>query len=495
MLFIAAASIIYPLIAYYLLLTLAGIRYYLKFRASMILDDEHLPTVTILIPARNEELVIESTLRAIIQLDYPKEKLEVILLNDGSTDRTEEIGRRFEKEYSFIKVINVENGGRGKSYALNYGLKFANGDIIAVYDADNQPERTSLRMLVSMIDNKHPVVVGKVKTQNWDVNILTRFISMEFMYFQLISQGGRSKLFGNALIPGTNFVIKRSLLQEIGGWDENALAEDLELSFRIIEKGYHIAYNPQAISWEQEPEHWGTWFRQRVRWATGNVYTAKKYLKNITHLKSIFVKIDILTVVIMYYLFSFAVLLSDILFMYGIYQGIYLNAYFTIIVWAIVYSIYLFGIYSSLVLEREYRISYWVLALVMYYTYSQIWIVISLKGLDNLRRGVIKWYKTARTAILKTLYYPLFGKTVDEEMAKWGINFTFEGKILAREQRVKKIAEQLAIEEDVPIEDAQKIVSSILTNSNVVVVSSKKSKAIAIKLGLIPIDRREIYEK
>lgn len=110
---LASATFIYPLILYYLFLTLEGVRYYRGFREK---EPQELPSVTVMIPARNEGLTIGQTLNAIVSLDYPKDRFEVLLLNDGSTDETESIGRQFEREYPFVKVINMEDGGRGKSY-------------------------------------------------------------------------------------------------------------------------------------------------------------------------------------------------------------------------------------------------------------------------------------------------------------------------------------------------------------------------------------------
>ncbi|MDI5787770.1 glycosyltransferase family 2 protein [Bacillus licheniformis] len=80
-----------------------------------------------------------------------------------------------------------------------------------------------------------------------------------------------------ATIPGTNFAIRRSIIEQLGGWDDKALAEDTELTIRVYNLGYHIRFFPAAVTWEQEPETWKVWWRQRTRWARGNQYVVLKF--------------------------------------------------------------------------------------------------------------------------------------------------------------------------------------------------------------------------
>lgn len=94
-----------------------------------------------------------------------------------------------------------------------------------------------------------------------------------------MAQAGRQQLFHLCTIPGTNYVIRRDLLEQIGGWDVKALAEDTEISFRVYQNGYRIGFEPHAVTWEQEPQTFEVWFHQRTRWVKGNIYViAKKTL-------------------------------------------------------------------------------------------------------------------------------------------------------------------------------------------------------------------------
>ncbi|QDA31770.1 glycosyltransferase family 2 protein [Thermococcus indicus] len=391
-----SAAVIYPVFLYYIALTIAGLRYNSKFKEPEIPDG--LPSVTILIPARNEGLVIRDTLLAMANLDYPKDKLEVLLLDDGSTDDTLGIAEEVAKEYPFIRVIRVEGGGRGKSYVLNYGLRLARGEVIAVYDADNRPEPGALKALVAMLSDETPAVTGKVRTINWDRNVLTRFICMEYLYFQLAGQSGKSRLYKTAVLPGTNFVIRKDLLEELGGWDEEALAEDLELSFRIIALRKRIAYNPLAVTWEQEPESWRVWFRQRTRWAAGNVYTVREHIKRFHEIPGWGLRFDLLLTLMVYYLLAIAVIVADVAFVLLVLTSSG-TTWFTSFVLSFVYVSFLLEIFAGLYDGKIRSVGCWLLAPLMYYTYSQIWIFISLAGLWEAGKAKKVWYKTPRTAV------------------------------------------------------------------------------------------------
>ena len=393
-----AGIVIYPIFIYYLVLTMAGLRYSSRFKQPPIPPDDALPTVSILIPARNEGLVIGDTLRAMTALNYPRDKLEVLLLDDGSTDDTFQRAEEVAREFPFIKVVEVKGGGKGKSYVLNYGLKMAKGEVIAVYDADNRPEPDALIRLVSMLSDETPAVTGKVRTINWNRNVLTRFICMEYLYFQLAGQAGKSMLYKTAVLPGTNFVIKRDVLEELGGWDEKALAEDLEMSFRILAGGRRIAYNPLAVTWEQEPESWRVWFRQRTRWAAGNVYTVAAHIKRWDEVPGWGLRFDIFLTLMVYYLLAVAVIVADMAFIALLLTSGNITL-FTEAILGFVYLAFLLEVFAGLYDGRIKSLGCWLLAPFMYYTYSQVWIPISLAGLWEGRKAKKKWYKTPRTAV------------------------------------------------------------------------------------------------
>ena len=212
---------------------------------------EHWPVLSVLIPAYNEGVVIEDTLHAIAQQDYPAHAYEVLLINDGSKDNTLEIAERMAAIYPCIKIVNVPKGmgGKGKSRTLNNGLPHAKGELIVVYDADSTPEPDCVRLLAQTLlaDKKLVAVNGKVRTRNWRDSILTRFIAIEFIFFQWIFQGGRWQRFELSTLMGTNYVIWRDALETLGGFDEKSLVDDTEMSFRIFLGQRRIKWVPYAV--------------------------------------------------------------------------------------------------------------------------------------------------------------------------------------------------------------------------------------------------------
>ncbi|MFC4404950.1 glycosyltransferase family 2 protein [Gracilibacillus xinjiangensis] len=365
------------------------------------------PSVSILIPAHNEEVVIEDTLEAMSKLNYPLEKLQVLIINDNSSDRTGEICESYAERFPYIQVIHTKppHGGKGKSAALNNGLEYANGEVICVYDADNTPEADAIYWLVLGLvnDPKAGAVVGKFRVLNATKNLLTRLINIETLTFQWLAQAGRWFWFKLATIPGTNFAVRRSILDQLGGWDEGALSEDTELSFRIYDLGYHIRFFPNAITWEQEPETIKVWWRQRTRWARGNLYVIFKFLFHFFQLKHKRVGLDLIYFMFTYVFFFGGVMISHGLFIVGLFVDLKLSVGFVSYLLLIV-GFLLFIVEELLALSFEKdqltKTNFFVVIL-MYFTYSQMWLFLVVNAaFIELKRLILKqevtWYKTKR---------------------------------------------------------------------------------------------------
>ncbi|RKD23627.1 Glycosyltransferase, catalytic subunit of cellulose synthase and poly-beta-1,6-N-acetylglucosamine synthase [Caminicella sporogenes DSM 14501] len=393
-------------------LTFSGYRFYMTFlnkKIDILKEMKEFPSVSILIPAHNEEKVIDKTIRAMLSLNYPEDKLEVIVINDNSSDNTGKILEELKKSYSNrnLKIITTDKitGGKGKSNALNIGYKNSKGDYIVVYDADNTPEKLALRYLVYSITNSKELgaVIGKFRTRNKNKNFLTRFINIETLSFQWMAQAGRWKLFRLCTIPGTNFIIRRSILEKLGGWDINAIAEDTEISFRIYKMGYRIGFMPLAVTWEQEPEKLKVWFKQRTRWAKGNIYVLVKYLRNIYKEKTKSVLFDLYYFFSVYFLFLSSVILSDIIFILGLFTNIKISlsgSFF--IIWILAYVLFILEVSITLTMEKgESNFKNILLVALMYFSYCQLWMIVAVKGVvlyfkDVLLGREAQWYKTER---------------------------------------------------------------------------------------------------
>lgn len=406
--FVVSLIGIWSMLLYHVLLSFAGHLYadrLSKLNLSFDLPRE-VPFTSVLVPAHNEEKVIVRTVEALCSFRFPQERFEVIVVNDCSTDRTGEILARLEQRYPMLRVVNVHPpyGGKGKSAALNRALREARGSVIAIYDADNTPERNALQRLVSTLlaNPQYGAVVGKFRVVNAKRNLLTRFINIETISFQWLIQGGRWNLFRIASIPGTNFVIHRELIEQLGGWDEHALAEDTELSIRIYMLGRKICFMPYAVTWEQEPETWRVWWKQRTRWVQGNVYVILKFAKLMLRPESR-ITLDIFYFFSTYVLFLFGVLLSDVLFVLSWTHIITLtlNGPFFVI-WIMAYILFVVEILITLEIEgTELTMRNALIAMLMYFSYSQLWILLVMRGAafqvrNKLRGEVIVWQKTER---------------------------------------------------------------------------------------------------
>lgn len=402
MVVITVAILFWLLIFYYSILTVFGLIFKVQYKETKIELKEY-PSVDILIPAYNEGKVLFDTLDAMVNLHYPGE-LNIYVLNDNSTDNTGDIADYFARLYTNVHHIKVPPGKpKGKARVLNYGMSISKGEMIAVYDADNQPERFALIKLVqkALEKEEYAGAVGYVKTINMHKNSLTRMIGLEFMIFQLLMQSGRWKLFKLGTLTGTNMLLKRHVLERINGWDPYALAEDAELSLRIYAAHYLLPIVPDSVTWEQEPEVLRVWIRQRTRWMQGNLYLIAKVLSE----KSLIRGMNIFNVVQMisiYYLFVSLVLVSDIWFVMGILNLV--NIKFSVplfVLWFETLFIYVVQIVASAVVEKEINIRNIMYAFLMYFTYAQFWIYLVLKGYwlqFKARRKNLEpvWDKTVR---------------------------------------------------------------------------------------------------
>lgn len=367
------------------------------------------PMVSILVPAHDEAVVITRTVRALLGLEYPKDRYEIIVINDNSTDDTAEKLEQVQAEFPDRKLIVIstgpEIGGKGKSNALNIGFSVATGDVIAIYDADNTPQPDALAILVEtlMEDDKLGAVIGKFRTRNRNASLLSRFVNIETLAYQCMNQAGRYYFFRLCTIPGTNYVIRRSLIEEIGGWDVNALSEDTEISFRLYRMGYYIKQMPLAVTWEQEPHLLNVWFRQRTRWAKGNLYVLAKNMRYIFDPTAGPMRLDVVYYLIVYILMMSSLVISDFIFLGGILGFVHVTlGGFSTMLWGMAILVFVCNIMLTLSTEKnEFTLSSALLSLLMLFTYAKLWVIVVLKALwlsfeDQVFHREVKWDKTVR---------------------------------------------------------------------------------------------------
>lgn len=367
------------------------------------------PIVTVMVPAHNESIVLKKTMEALIKFDYPKDRYEIIVVNDNSTDDSAQVLKTIQHNNPSAKVIVINTdpvvGGKGKSNALNIALSVASGSVIAIYDADNTPEKQALKILVEnlMSDDKLGAVIGKFRTRNKYASLLTRFVNIETLAYQCMNQAGRYFFFKLCTIPGTNYVIRRELIDQMGGWDVNALAEDTEISFRLYRMGYYIKFIPQAVTWEQEPQKLKQWFKQRTRWVKGNLYVLKSNFKYAFDPQAGIMRLDVIYYALVYLLMFSSLIFSDIIFVIGILGlGHVTLGGFSSLLWEMAILLFVLNVAITLSVERnEFNLNNILLTFVMLFTYAKMWVLVVANGMiqgirDALYQKEVVWDKTER---------------------------------------------------------------------------------------------------
>lgn len=243
------------------------------------IDTADWPKVTVFIAAHNEEAVIANSLEALLDIDYPADRLEIMPVNDRSTDRTREIIDGFVQRFpGRIRPFHRTGGKPGKAAALKDATELAAGDILIVFDADYIPGRGLVRQLVApFFDPENGAVMGRVVPLNTGTNLLTRLLDMERSGGYQVDQQARMNL---RLVPqygGTVGGVRRAALDAVGGWRDDALAEDTDLTYRLLLGGWKTVYQNRSECYEESPEDWPVRVRQIMRWSKGHNQAAVRY--------------------------------------------------------------------------------------------------------------------------------------------------------------------------------------------------------------------------
>ncbi len=245
--------------------------------------NEKLPLASIIVPVKNEVRVIGRLLETLSKLNYPSENMEIIIVDGASADGTLGICAKYVGQHPTQVRLLHQSVSNGKPCALNYALKHVKGDIVGVFDADNVLEPDILMRVVRYFQcSSIAAVQGRICSINADQNMLTKFVSYEeAVAFETYVQG-RDAL--NLFVPltGCGYFIRRHVLQEIGGWDEKSLTEDIEISVRLTLKGYKIKYAPDVACWQENSAGIIQLVNQRIRWFRGGMEVALRYGKLVT---------------------------------------------------------------------------------------------------------------------------------------------------------------------------------------------------------------------
>ena len=237
----------------------------------------HYPSISIIVPAYNEENFIAGTIETLLELSYPKK--EIIIVDDGSTDRTLEIAKSFVPRG--VKVVHRPNGG--KWAALNYGILFSKGEIILTVDADSLVSRTALIEVVkSFQDPEVTAVAGNVKVLNRNT-LLTRCQALEYITDINIAKRPFD-LFGSTMVvPGVFGAFRKKVLKGTGAYDPDTVTEDFDTTIKALKSGGVVQAISSAYAYTEAPETLIDFYNQRLRWYGGALQVMIKHRDILTH--------------------------------------------------------------------------------------------------------------------------------------------------------------------------------------------------------------------
>lgn len=245
----------------------------LQARRHRVTPPDFSPGVSVVIPAFNEERVIVASVARVLASDYPG--LQVIVADDGSSDRTSALVAEAFAQDPRVRLLTLQNGG--KAAALNRALLEADGEIVIALDADTQFEPATIARLVRWFaDPRIGAVAGDARVGN-RVNLVTRWQAVEYITAQNLERRALAGFNAMTVVPGAVGAWRRAALDMVGGYPEDTLAEDQDLTIAIQRAGWRITYDPQAVAWTEAPESFRALAKQRFRWAFGTLQCLWKH--------------------------------------------------------------------------------------------------------------------------------------------------------------------------------------------------------------------------
>lgn len=231
-----------------------------------------LPSVTIVVPAYNEEDTVAKTIKSLLNIGYPKEKLEIMVVDDGSTDGTYKLAKKFEKDG--VKVFTKPNTGKGNS--LNFALKKAKGELFGALDADSFATKGCLNKMVAYFENPKVMAVTPSLKIYKPKGLLQRVQSIEYLVGIYLR-----KIFGMIgsihVTPGPLTIYRKSFFDKYGGYDGNNITEDIEIALRIQSKRFIIENAVDANVYTVGPDNFSDLTKQRRRWYLGFINNVQRY--------------------------------------------------------------------------------------------------------------------------------------------------------------------------------------------------------------------------
>jgi 1,2-diacylglycerol 3-beta-glucosyltransferase len=246
-------------------------------------DLSYRPNVSLIVACHNEALVVDSLVRGLKALHYPRSRLEIILVNDGSTDGTGELLESLTAGDRHLQVLHRPAGSHGgKPGALNAAADIARGEILVVFDADHIPRRNVIERLVRHFqDPKVSAVQGRCIVRNSVESKLARSIAIDYFSGYLVNEYGRQALFELPAYGGANCAVRATTLRRLGGWNTESVTEDTDLTLRVVMLGERVRYDITAVDTEEGATTLRRFMSQRYRWARGHQQVWRDYRRHV----------------------------------------------------------------------------------------------------------------------------------------------------------------------------------------------------------------------
>jgi len=253
-----------------------------SFLKKKLQNPDYFPPITFIVPCYNEQDSVVSTVNSIKAIEYPKEAISIILVNDGSRDKTWEILQQYKNDSSIL-LLNKENGG--KHSALNFALPYVKTDFVCSFDADTAivPDALARAMMYFKNDPELDALGGAVLIEE-PKTIIQKAQSIEYQMFSY-SKKMLGLLGGVLVVPGAFSVFKKKALLDVGGYRHAHLLEDLELTYRMQVAGKKVSHSHDAFVYTKGPASLNALFKQRLRWSYGYINNTFDYKNAILNKK------------------------------------------------------------------------------------------------------------------------------------------------------------------------------------------------------------------
>ncbi len=247
------------------------------------------PTVTVLVPCHNEEVVIAASIEAFLALEYPSDRMQLICIDDKSTDATGQILDGLAQRHRQLCVLHRPVGSTGgKSGALNEALALATGEIIMVFDADHRPRADALlRTVRHFADPNCAATQGRCIIRNSSESSLTRTVAVDYFSGYIVNEYGRQALFDLPAYGGANCAVRTDVVRALGGWNVETVTEDTDLTLRVVLGGMRVRYDMTSIDSEEGVPSYRRFWTQRYRWARGHQQVWRDYRRFAIHARGL----------------------------------------------------------------------------------------------------------------------------------------------------------------------------------------------------------------